>query len=91
MYQETQRLSADFSAEYTGEREWHYIFKVMKGETYNQEYPAQQGVHSFNSENRSSANKSKLRVQHHQTSFTRKVKGMCLSGKEKTWLEIWKL
>ena len=56
----------------------------MKGETYNQEYPAQQGVHSFNSENRSSANKSKLRVQHHQTSFTRKVKGMCLSGKEKT-------
>ena len=34
-------LSADFSAEtLQAKREWHDIFKVMKGKTYNQEYPA---------------------------------------------------
>ena len=41
------RLSADFSTEtLEARREWHDIFNMMKGKTYNQEYSTQQGYHS---------------------------------------------
>ena len=41
------RLTADFSAEtLQARREWHDIFKVMKGKNLNQEYSTQQGSHS---------------------------------------------
>ena len=37
------RLSADFSADtLQAIKEWHDVFKVMKGRTYNQEYSTQQ-------------------------------------------------
>ena len=37
------RLSADFSREtLQARRDWHNIFKVMKGKNYNQEYFTQQ-------------------------------------------------
>ena len=37
------RLSADFSTEtLQARRKWHDIFKVMKGNSYNQEYSTQQ-------------------------------------------------
>ena len=42
----THRLSADFSSDPVARREWHSIFRVMKGKTYNQEYFNQQGSHS---------------------------------------------
>ena len=46
-YKETPiKLSADFSAEtLQARREWHNIFKVMKGKNYNQEYSTWQGFH----------------------------------------------
>ena len=41
------KLSADFSAEtLQARREWHNIFKVMKGKNYNQECSTQQSFHS---------------------------------------------
>ena len=41
------RLSADFSAEtLQARREWHNIFQMMKGKSYNQEYSTQQGSSS---------------------------------------------
>ena len=40
-------LTADFSAEtLQARREWHDIFKVMKGKNYNQDDSTQQGSHS---------------------------------------------
>ena len=44
-YKETPiRLTADFSAEILqARREWHGIFKVMKGKTYSQDYSTRQG------------------------------------------------
>ena len=41
------RLSADFSEEtLQARREWHDIFKVLKGKTYNLGYSTQQDCHS---------------------------------------------
>ena len=41
------RLTADFSAEaQQTRRDWHNIFKVMKGRNCNQDYSTQQGSHS---------------------------------------------
>ena len=41
------RLRVDFSAEtLQARREWHDIFKVMKGRIYNQDYSTWQGSHS---------------------------------------------
>ena len=41
------RLTADFSAEsLQARRDWHDMFKVMKGRTYNQNYSTQQESHS---------------------------------------------
>ena len=41
------RLSPNFSAEtLQARREWHNIFKVIKGKTYDQEYSTQQSSHS---------------------------------------------
>ena len=40
-------LSADFSAEtLQARREWHHIFKELKGKHYSQEYSTWQGHHS---------------------------------------------
>ena len=35
-----------FSKNSSGQREWYYIFKVMKGNSYKQEYFIWQGFHS---------------------------------------------
>ena len=41
------RLTADFSAEtLQARREWHDIFKVMKGKNLQPRYSIQQGSHS---------------------------------------------
>ena len=41
------RLSADFSAETPqSRREWHNVFKLMKGKKNNQDYSIQQGFYS---------------------------------------------
>ena len=41
------RLSADFSAEaLQARRDWHDIFKLLKGKTYNQEYSNWQDSHT---------------------------------------------
>ena len=41
------RLTADFSVEILqARREWHDIFEVMKGKTYNQDYSTWQESHS---------------------------------------------
>ena len=46
------RLSADFPVEtLLATREWHDIFKAIKGKTCSQEYFTQQGSHSDLMEN----------------------------------------
>ena len=45
------RLPNDLSAEtLQARREWQDISKVIMGETYNQDYPTQQGSHSDSTE-----------------------------------------
>ena len=79
------RPSTDFSAEtLQARREWHNTFRVIKGKTYNQEYSNWQGSHSDLMERSKVLQTSKLRVQHHQASFMRNVKGTSLGEKEKT-------
>ena len=79
------RLSADFSAEtLQARREWHDIFKLMKGKKLQPRilYLARL-LFKFSEESKSFTDKEKLRVQYHQNSFTRNVKGTSLSKKEK--------
>ena len=56
-------LRADFSAEsLQARREWHDIFKVMKGKNLQQDYSTWQGSHSdLTREIKSFTNKQKLR------------------------------
>ena len=73
------RLTADFSAEtLQARRQWHHVFKVMKGKNLQQRLLYQQGSHS-NSTEKSEAK----RIQHHQTSSTTNAKGTSLSGKHR--------
>ena len=70
-------LTADFSAEtLQARREWHDIFKVMKGKNLQLRllYPAKISFR-FDREAK--------RIQHHQTSSTTNAKGTSLSGKHK--------
>ena len=63
-------LSADFSTEtLQARREWHGIFKVMKGRNLQPKllYPARL-----------------KRIQHHQTSFTKNTKGTSLGREHKS-------
>ena len=78
------RLSADFSAEtLQAIREWHHIFKVMKGKTYNQEYSTQQGCHSDSMDKSKALRTAKAkRIQHQQTNFTTNPEGTSLGRKE---------
>ena len=76
------RLTADFSAEtLSARREWHDIFKVMKGKNLQPRlfYPARISFR-FNGEIKSFSDKQKLRIQHHQTSFTTNDKETSLGG-----------
>ena len=69
------RLSADFSAKtLQARREWHDIFKVMKGKNLQPRrlYPASLSSR-FDGETKSFPAKVK-RIQHHQTSFTTNAK-----------------
>ena len=55
------RLSADFSREtLQARRDWHNIFKVMKGKNYNQEYFTQQDSVQTDEEIESFPDKQKL-------------------------------
>ena len=69
----SNRLSADFSIEILqARREWHVIFKVMKGKNLQPRtlYPPRLSFR-FDGESKSFPDKQKLkRIQHHQTSFT---------------------
>ena len=58
------RLSANFSAEtLQARREWHYIFKVIKGEKFRtmNEYSTQQGSFRCDGEIKSFTDKQKLK------------------------------
>ena len=83
------RLIADFSAEtLQARREWHDIFKVMKGKNMQPRllYPVRISF-KFDREIKSFTDKQKLkfsqRIQHHKTSSTTNAKGTSLSGKHK--------
>ena len=70
------RLSADFSAEtLQARRQWQDIFKVMKGKNLQPRtmYPARFSFR-FYRDIKSFIDKQKLRIQHHQTSFTTQAK-----------------
>ena len=79
------RLTANLSAEILqARREWQDIFKVMKGKDLQPRvlYPARISFR-FDGEIKSFTDKQKLRVQHHQTSFTTNAKGTSLGTKHK--------
>ena len=76
------RLAADLSAEaLKARREWQDIFKVMKGKTCNQDYPARISFR-FDGEIKNLYRQAK-RIQHHQRNITTNAKGTSLSGKHK--------
>ena len=81
----SNRLSADFSIEILqARREWHVIFKVMKGKNLQPRtlYPPRRSFR-FDGEIKSFPDKQKLkRIQHHQTSFTTNAKGTSLGRKQ---------
>ena len=80
------RLSVDFSAEtLQARREWHDIFKVMKGKNLQPRIlcPAKLSFR-FNEEIKSFTDKQKLREFSTTTSFTINAKGTSLGRKEKT-------
>ena len=65
-------------------REWHDILKVMKGKNLQPRllYPA--GSHSDSMEKSKLYRQGKAkRIQHHQNSYTKNVKGTSLSGKRR--------
>ena len=78
---------SDFSAKTLHDiREWHNICKVMKGKNLKPRilYLARLSFR-FEGEIKSFYRQTKAkRVQHHQSNFTRNVKGTSLSGKQKT-------
>ena len=79
------RLTADLSAEtLQARREWQDIFKVMKGKNLQPTllYPARISFR-FDGEIKTFTDKQKLRIQHHQTSFTTNAKGTSLGRKHK--------
>lgn len=76
-------LSADFlAATLQARKEWPCVSKGWKRKTYSQKCSSWQGFHSdwVKGETKSFADKGKLRVEHHKTSFMRNVKGWPLSG-----------
>ena len=79
------RLIADFSAEtLQARREWHDIFKVMKGKNLQPRllYLARISFRFDRNQKLYREAKAK-RIQHHQTSSTTNAKGTSLSGKHK--------
>ena len=80
------RLSADFSTETLQvRREWHYIFKVMKGKNLQPRilYPARLSFR-FDGEIKSFPDKQKLkRIWYQQSSCTTNAKGTFLGRKHK--------
>ena len=76
------RLAADLSAEaLKARREWQDIFKVMKGKTCNQDYPARISFR-FDGEIKNLYRQAK-RIQHHQRNITTNAKGTSLGRKHK--------
>ena len=79
------RLTADLSAEtMQARREGQDIFKVMKGKNLQPRllYPARISFR-FDGEIKTFTDKQKLKIQHHQTSFTTNAKGTSLGRKHK--------
>ena len=83
-YKETPiTLSADFLADtLQARREWHNIFKVMKGKILQPRllYPARISFR-FDGEIKFSKQAKANTIQHHQTNFATNVKGTSLSRK----------
>ena len=77
-------LSANFATEtLQARREWHDIFKVMKGKTLQPRilYPTRL-LFRFDGEIKSFPRQAKVkRIQHHQTSFKTNAKGISLGRK----------
>ena len=77
------RLSADFSAETLQvRREWHNIFRVIKGENLQPEYSARLSFR-LDGEIKNFTNLAKVKSLYHQTSFITNIKGTSLGEKEK--------
>ena len=79
------RITADLSAEtLQARREWQDILKVMKEENLQPKllYPGRISF-TFDGKIKTFTDKQKLRVQHHQTSFTTNAKGTSLGKKHK--------
>ena len=90
-------LTADFSTEILqARREWHDIFKEMKGKNLQPKfpYPARLSFR-FDGEIKSFPDKYsefQTRIQHHQTSCTTNAKGTSLDRKqEKEKAYLWKI
>ena len=81
------RLSADFSAKTLQARnEWHTTFKVMNGKNITtKNTPLSKALIQIWLR-KQKFYKQKLRIQHHQTSFTTNPKGT-LGGKKRPQLE----
>ena len=79
-------LSANFATEtLQARREWHDIFKVMKGKTLQPRilYPTRL-LFRFDGEIKSFPRQAEVkRIQHHQTSFTINTKGISLNKEHK--------
>lgn len=76
-----------FSAEtMKARREWHHIFKEMKGKTYNQEYTIQQGSLQIWWRNQMLYRQETTQRIQHQASFTRNAEGTSLDEKERPQL-----
>ena len=90
--EEGQITQGDLSTEMLqGRREWHEIFKVMKGKNLQPRtlYLARLPLR-FDREIKSFPDKQK-RIQHHQTSFTENAKGTSLGGNTREGKDLQKI
>ena len=73
-------------------REWQDIFKVLKGKKLQLRllYPARISF-KIDGEIKSFSDKQKLRIQYHQTSFTKNVRGTYIVKKYKRKKKIYKI
>ena len=79
------RLSVHFSTEtLQARREWHDMFKVMKGKNLIENtLPSKTLIQIWQRNQKLSRQAKVKRIQHHQTSFTTNAKGTSLGRKHK--------
>ena len=77
------RLSADLSTKtLQARREWHDIFKVMKGSATKNTLPSKTLLQIWWRNQKLSRQVKVKRIQHHQTSFTTNAKRTSLGRKQ---------